>query len=88
MMGISVDHPSFISGDNKSVLVNSSVPTSVLQKKSSSISYHFVREGVAAKEWMVIYISTHDNIADLFTKPVPGGERRTRLVSKFLRHLS
>ena len=66
MMGISVDHPSFIYGDNKSVLVNSSVPTSVLQKKSSSIAYHFVREGVAAKEWMVVtYIFTHDNIDDL-----------------------
>ena len=50
MMGISVDGPSYIYGDNQSVLINSSIPTSVLKKKSSLISYHFVREGVAADE--------------------------------------
>ena len=88
MMGIPVDHPSYIFGDNKSVLVNSSTPTSVLHKRSSSIAYYHVREGVAANKWMVTYISTHDNIADLLTKPVPGGERRTRLISKFLHHMA
>ena len=86
MMGIPVDHPCYIYGDNKSVLVNSSVPTSILKKKSSSIAYHFVREGVAANEWLVSYISTHQNIADLFTKPLPGGKRRTELIRKFLHH--
>ena len=51
MMGICVDGPAYILGDNKSVLVNSSVPTSVLSKKSNSIAFHFVREGSAADEW-------------------------------------
>ena len=51
MMRIPVDSPSFIFGDNKSVLVNSSTPTSVLKKKSNSTAYHFVREGCAADEW-------------------------------------
>ena len=87
MMGIPVNCLSYIYGNNKLVLVNSSVPTSVLQKKSSSIAYHFVREGVAASEWLMTYISTHDNIADLFTKPLPGGERRKRLIKMFLHHL-
>ena len=50
MMGIPVNHPSFISGDNMSVLVNSSAPTSVLQKKSSSIAYNYFREDVTAME--------------------------------------
>ena len=66
MMGIPCDFPSYIYGDNQSVLVNASVPTSVLKKKSCSIAYHFVREGAAADEWRMTYISTHDNIADLF----------------------
>ena len=35
MMGIPMDGPTYILGDNQSVLVNSSVPTSVLKKKSS-----------------------------------------------------
>ena len=86
-MGIPVDLPSYIYGDNQSVLVNSSIPTSVIRKKSSSIAYHFVREGVAANEWLVTYISTHENIADLFTKPIPGGNRRDRLIQKFLHHI-
>ena len=46
-MGIPYDYPSNIYGDNKSVLVNSSKPFSILNKKSSSIAYHFVREGVS-----------------------------------------
>ena len=53
MMGIPIYGlygPTYIHGDNQSVLVNSTIPTFVLKKKSSSIAYHFVREGVAADE--------------------------------------
>ena len=50
MMGIPGDGPSYIFSDNKSVLVNSSKPTSVLKKKSNSIAYHFMREGCAPDE--------------------------------------
>ena len=73
MMGIPVEGPAFIFGDNKSVLANSSLPDSVLQKKSNSIAYHFVREGSAADEWRIAYTPTNDNIADLLTKPLGGG---------------
>ena len=75
MMDIPCDFPSYIFGDNTSVLVNSSKPFSMLKKKSSSIAYHFVREGVAKNEWRVTYINTNLNIADLLTKPLPGGEK-------------
>ena len=51
MMGISCDDPTFIYGDNQSVLANTTVPDSMLKKKSQSISYHFVREGAAQDEW-------------------------------------
>ena len=88
MMGIPCDFPAYIYGDNKSVLVNSSIPTSVLKKKSSSIAYHFVREGVAADEWRVGYISTHDNVADLLTKPLANKEKRMKFISMILHHLS
>ena len=50
MMGIPVEVPSFIFGDNQSVLSNTSKPHSSLKKKSSSIAFHFVREGVAKDE--------------------------------------
>ena len=60
----------------------------MLKKKSSSIAYHFVREGVAKNEWRVTYINTHFNITDLLTKPLPGGEKRSRFVGQILHHIS
>ena len=40
---------------------------STLKRKSQSIAYHFVREGVARDEWRATYINTHGNEADLLT---------------------
>jgi hypothetical protein len=47
MMGITVDEPAFVFGDNQSVLANTTAPSSTLKKKSNAITYHFVREGCA-----------------------------------------
>ena len=47
MMGIVVDLPSFVFGDNQSILSNTSLPHSKSNWKSSSITYHSVRKGVA-----------------------------------------
>ena len=87
MMGIPVDLPAYVFGDNKSVLANTSVPHSVLKKKSSSIAYHFVREGVAKDEWRTAYLNTNLNPADLLTKSLPGGEKRTNFTSYMLHYL-
>merc|ERR1712130_637365 len=65
MMGISVKGPTYIFGDNQSVLVNSSIPDSQLKKKNNSIAYRYVREGCARDEWRVTYVTTDDNPADL-----------------------
>ena len=46
MLRILVELPTYIFGDNQYVLVNSSKPHSSLKKKSSSIAFHFVSEGV------------------------------------------
>ena len=88
MMGIVIAGLCFIYGDNQSVLVNSSVPDSQLKKKSNSITYHFVREGVAKKEWQTTYINTHDNKADMLTKNLPPGVKRNKLVSETIHHIS
>ena len=88
MMGIPCDHPSYIFGDNKSVLVNLSNPFSMLKKKSSSIAYHFVRENVAKDECRVTYINTHDNIADMLTKPLFNSEKRTKFMKMILHHIT
>ncbi len=87
MMGIPVNGPCYISGDNKSVLANTTEPGSTLKKKSQSIAYHFVREGVARDEWRTSYVNTHDNEADLLTKQLPFGEKRKQFVRNLLHHI-
>ena len=76
MMGIPVEDPTFIFGDNQSLLANTAMPKSQYKNKTQSIAYHFVREGCAHDEWRTAYISTHENVADLLTKPLPSGEKR------------
>ncbi|GKF49981.1 gag/pol polyprotein [Tanacetum coccineum] len=43
--------------------------------KHVEIDYHFVREKVAQGDLRVQHISTHDQIADIFTKPLPTPSR-------------
>jgi len=81
MMGIPVNDPCFILGDNKSVLVNSSVPESTLKKKSNSIAYHFVRAGTACDEWRFNYIPSKDNPGDILASSRSNGLDRKRKVS-------
>ena len=87
MMGISCDDPTFIHGDNQSVLANTTIPDSMLKKKSQSITYHFVQEGAAQDEWRMTYVNTHENEADLLTKQLPLGEKRKSFVRKLLHHI-
>ena len=85
MMGITVDEPAFVFGDNQSVLANTTAPGSTLKKKSNAIAYHFVREGCARDEWRTAYINTDENVADLLTKPL-AGPKRTKFVRMLLHH--
>ena len=71
--------------DNQSVLCNTSVPDSTLNKRSQSIAYHFVPKGVAIDEWRTACVSTHDNPAVLLTKVLPMGDNRTGFV-RILQH--
>ena len=87
MMGIPCGEPTYISGDNQSVLANTTVPESTLKKKSQSIAYHFVREGCARDEWRTAYVNTHLNPADLLTKPLPHGAKRRGFVRMILHYI-
>ena len=51
MMGIPVEGPAYIHGDNQLVLCNTSRPDSTLKKKNQSIAFHFICEGVTRDEW-------------------------------------
>jgi hypothetical protein len=87
MMGITVDEPAYVFGDNQSVLANTSAPALALKKKSNAIAYHFMREGCAKDEWRTGYINLHDNVADLLTKPLPSGEKQAKFIRMLLHHI-
>ncbi len=61
MMGVPIEGPLFIYGDNKSAITNSSKFESVLKKKCNSICYHACRESVAMDESRFTHINMHDN---------------------------
>ena len=86
-MGIPVNGPCYVMGDNQSVLANTSDPGSTLKKKSQSIAYHFIREGVARQEWRTAYVNTRENESDLLTKLLPFGEKRKQFVRNLLHHI-
>jgi len=65
------DLPAYVYCDNQSVVKNSTLIESTLNKKHSSLAYHYVRWHVAAHIISLSWISTHDNIADTLTKSLP-----------------
>ena len=84
MMGVPLTTPTYIYGDNMSVIYNTSRPESTLKKKANSVCYHYIREAVAADECRTGHISTHENPADVATKPLPSGDKRDKLIGKVL----
>jgi hypothetical protein len=62
-------------------------PESVLKKKSNSICYHVVRDSAAMGESITGHVHFVDNPADIFTKVVPGGQRRNHLIHLLLHDL-
>ena len=58
MMGVPIDGPSYIYGDNMSVITNTSKPESTLKKRNNSICFHLIREAVAMKECVTTHIPT------------------------------
>ena len=71
MLGVPLDGPALMLGDNMSVVLNTTVPSSVLKKKHLGIGYHRVREAIAAKVMRFAHIPSEDNLADIMTKPLP-----------------
>ena len=76
MMGVKIDGPTYVYGDNMSVIHNTSKPESTLKKKYNSICYHFLREDVSMRECLTTNVSTAINWVDLLTKVLFGKKRR------------
>ncbi len=68
MMGVPLTGPSYVYGDNKSQVTNSTRPKLTLKKKCNSICYHAVQESVVMQESLITHIPTDKNLSDLMTK--------------------
>jgi hypothetical protein len=79
MMGIPLDRPAWMFGDNRSVITSSTIPASKLNKRHNALSYHKVREAVCAGVLNFVYLESKHNPADVLTKFLGG--------DKFRRHI-
>jgi hypothetical protein len=87
MMVVALSGPTFVYGDNMSVVHNTPLPESVLKKKSNSIFYHAVRESVSMGESIIGHVPSVQNPDDICTKVVPGGQKRNHLIRLLLHDL-
>jgi hypothetical protein len=76
MMGIPMDGPTNVFCDNEAVVKNTTKPESTLKKKHNAIAYHRTREAQAAGIIRVAKEPGETNLADLFTKLLPGPRLR------------
>jgi hypothetical protein len=87
MMGVTIGGPTYVYGDNMSVVHNNQRPESVLKKKSNAICYHAVRESAAMGESIIGHVPSVNNPADICTNAVPGGQKPDHLIGLLLHDL-
>jgi hypothetical protein len=83
LLGVEVDGPAMMFGDNNAVIISTSIPSSQLKKKHNACAFHRIRECVAMKVIDFMHIPSVDNLADVLTKPF-GGITFHRLVGPML----
>ena len=70
-LGVYLYHPPILWCDNVLALSLASNPIFHARTKHIEVDYHFVREKVLNRDMVIKYISTLDQLADLFTKSLP-----------------
>ena len=81
--GLFLPHPPLLWCDNVSALAIATNPVFHDHTKHIEVDYHFVREKVLKHDVMLKFISTHDQLADLFIKSLPS-PRFNWLTSKLM----
>ena len=66
--GVPIAGSTMMFGDNKSVVTSSTLPQSALNKRHQALSYHRVREAIAAKVLQFHHIPGEINPADVLSK--------------------
>jgi hypothetical protein len=70
-LGIYLSQPPLLWCDNVSALAIASIPVFHARTKHIEVDFHFVRERVLRKDLIVKFVSTIDQLADIFTKSLP-----------------
>ena len=83
--GIRLDGPTQVFGDNFSVITNAKDPDAKLKKKHVALSFHVVREAIAAGVIEPFWLKGAYNIADIMTKQLPPQEALRHIESIFWR---
>ena len=71
MLGVPVEGLSMMLRDNLAVTSNASIHKDTLKKRHNALSYHRVREAIAAKVLKFHHISGKGNPSDILTKFLP-----------------
>jgi hypothetical protein len=70
-LGMTLDEPALMLGDNMSVVFNTTVPSSVLKKnKHNEITYHQERDAIAVRIMTFAYINSEESVNDVLAKPL------------------
>jgi hypothetical protein len=77
MMGVPIEGAANVLVDNESVVKNSTISSSTLQKKHNAICYHYVCEAIAAGCIRGAYVTSEENLADMLTKPMGATKWKT-----------
>jgi Reverse transcriptase (RNA-dependent DNA polymerase) len=67
-LGVPIISKSYLFGDNNAVIINGTLPHSSLKKRHNALSYHRVRECIAAKVFGLFKIPSKLNSADVVSK--------------------
>ena len=70
-LGISQSQSPIVWCDNIGATYLSANPVFHARTKHIEVDYHFVRERVSQKQLQIKFISSKDQLADIFTKPLP-----------------
>jgi len=67
-LGVPIQGPSILFGDNQTVVNGASMPEVKLQKRHLMLSYHYMREAIATGEYVYAFVNGKDNPADILSK--------------------
>jgi hypothetical protein len=61
---VALDGPALLLGDNISVFLNTTVPSSVLKEKHNAIVYHRISEAIVSRLMRFSFLKSEENVSD------------------------